>query len=516
MQNSATNLKASLSSWWFTLSLLLAIVVLNLLPETTHQQLNLKHSPINAGEWWRLFSCHLLHLSVNHTLLNFVGYLFVTFSFRDEVSPAREILILLISAIGVGAGIYYLNPEMYSYVGLSGAIYGVLVAFILIGLNRTPTLSLAFLTFIIGKFIFEYINGGSAAQTEEFIGGKVATDSHLYGALSGILPGVLFFLKDRKRLQHQDTQRFVDQFNEPIVRDLAWVLHSPSLLKIKNSDCHTIDRQQCLALANDFTEKLKELDKDPLPLVQFVEPEKLRLGVYFEKLIKFWLSKQTRFSLIAHSLKIEDEKRTLGEFDFIVKDNSTNKTLHWEVAIKFYLGTKSFDQGKLWFGPGIKDRLDLKVNHLLGKQIRLSEQPKAIQLLQQQGITIDDRMLFVKGRLFYPSYARRATYLSPNILSQDHLKSRWYSRREILDLKSCSQLGIPFWQRPLFHICAKNEWLTLHSINETPSYNFNELKAMIKQELGDRPVVIAIIIRDHEQSRFFLVPDDWQRNTETN
>ena len=511
------DLKHLLMQWWFTALVLAAILLFNFLPETTHQQYNLKHSPINEGAWWRLLSCHFLHLSLNHTLLNFAGYLFVVFSFRDEIPPPREILILIITALGVGLGIYYLNPDMYSYVGLSGAIYGVLIAYVIIGLNRTPLLSLGFLAFIIGKFIFEFVNGGTASQTEEFIGGKVATDSHLYGALTGFFPGVWFFIKDRKRLQREDTKRFVDQFKHPVVRDLAWAIHSPPLLDTQNSDCQTITHEQCIEFAADFRDTLTALDKAPEALVKFVAPENARLGVYFERLIAFWLSHQTRYSLISHNLKIEVEKRTLGEFDFIIKDNLENKTIHGETAVKFYLGTKNYDRANLWYGPGIKDRLDLKVNHLLEKQIRLSLHPQAKEFLQHQNINIDARALFVKGRLFYPAQARKPAALSPKILSANHLRSRWYQQNSLTELKSCSQLGVPvwqLWQHPRFHICEKDEWLTLNDLETTPSYNFEELKTRLKQHLKAQPVVVVIVLNKREHSRFFVVPNNWQSNTE--
>lgn len=500
-------------NWWFSVLLLGSILILNFVPENVHESLNLKHSPIDQGEWWRLYSCHLLHLSLNHTLLNFAGYSIVIFSFRDEIPPVREILILFICATGVGLGIYFLNPEMYSYVGLSGAIYGVLIAFVIIGLNKTPGLSILFLAFIIFKFSYEAINGSTSNETEKFIGGKVATDSHLYGALSGILPGIYFFLKDRKQLIKQSTLHFVNQFKHPIVRDLAWSLHSPPLLAINTNSFESISHEACIKIANDFLPKLKALDQNPTPIIKAIDSNILRLGLYFESLIKYWLENQSRYQLIAHGLTVYDGKKTLGEFDFIIKDTHTQETLHWETAVKFYLGIKDCNNTELWHGPGKKDRLDIKINHLTNKQIQLSHLKAAQNTLQENHIQIDRKQLFVKGRLFYPANIQTTPKTLKQQLATNHLKARWFTLDQLIAMKNTHALKLYPWQTPSFHVATKEEWITAH---QAGSLSFVELKTALVDKNLQRPVIIIVSINKQEHSRFFVVPNDWPKELESN
>lgn len=497
-----------LKAWWFSILLLSAILLLNLLSPEIENLLDLKHKPIHQGQWWRILSSQVIHLSFNHTLLNFAGYAFVVFSFRDEIPPSREITILLISAIGVGLGIYFLNPEMYSYVGLSGAIYGVLVAYVIIGINKTPGLSFIFLAFMVGKFTFEYFNGGASSETEKFIGGRVASESHLYGAITGILPGIVFYLIDKKKLNLVSTQHFVDQFKDPVVRDLAWTLHSNPLLDIKRDNFQSIQAKECREIAQAFLPTLSELDKNPEKLIESVKPSSTRLGIYFERLIKFWLETQDRFQLITHNLKVEDEKITVGEFDFIIKDNLLNETIHWEVAVKFYLGIDDCCKANQFYGPGKKDRLDIKTEHLTSKQIQLSNQLAAKNLLQEKGINIDRRVLFVKGRLFYPAPFNLNRTSSPGLLSDSHLKSHWYTANEFLALKP-SDLNHKPWKRQRFHIADRDEWLTFKC---EEGITFTALKSQIERNAFEKPTIIIVSTSNKETSRFFIVPNDWAAN----
>ncbi len=164
------------------------------------QALSLKREMINQGEWWRIITGQFVHLTTNHTLLNATGYIILCFGFRKEVTATEEMITLFIAAIGVGLGIYWFNPEMAWYAGLSGAIYGLLVSNAMIGTKKTPYLSAFFLFFVITKIIYEQFFAEPDRATAALIGGEVAIDSHLYGAVVGFIPGLFWVW--RRRVQN--------------------------------------------------------------------------------------------------------------------------------------------------------------------------------------------------------------------------------------------------------------------------------------------------------------------------
>lgn len=183
---------------WSTPLVVALVLLFSLSPVVLVEQLSLTQAGVAAGQWWRLLTSQIVHLSVNHALLNAAGFLIVSVSFRQDVAPLREIIILLFSMLGVGLGIYRFNPEIGWYVGLSGAIYGVLVHHLMLGARRTPVIALGFLVFVIGKVAYEQFIAGPDRDIEHFIGGAVAEDAHLYGVIVGAILGAVSVLPQKR------------------------------------------------------------------------------------------------------------------------------------------------------------------------------------------------------------------------------------------------------------------------------------------------------------------------------
>lgn len=180
--------------WWFSVLVMVVICLTTQLPDHIIHSLALVHDSVSNGEVWRIVTSQFVHLGFNHTVLNLVGYLIVSASFREDITPREEMIALGISVLGVGCGIYLFNPEIGWYVGLSGAIYGILTHYLIIGWRRSAILSLFFGLFLVGKFIYEQLIAGPDTVTAGLIGGMVAIDSHLYGAITGLVTGIISLL----------------------------------------------------------------------------------------------------------------------------------------------------------------------------------------------------------------------------------------------------------------------------------------------------------------------------------
>lgn len=180
--------------WWFSLLVMALISVTTLLPHSVVDQLALQRDAVTGGEWWRIISSQFVHLGFNHTLLNIVGYLIIATAFREDVTPAEEAVSLLLANLGVGLGIYFFSLDIVWYVGLSGAIYGLLTHNLIVGYRRSPILSIFFGLFLAGKFYYEQFISGPDTATAAFIGADVAIDSHLYGAITGFVTGFISLL----------------------------------------------------------------------------------------------------------------------------------------------------------------------------------------------------------------------------------------------------------------------------------------------------------------------------------
>ena len=183
-----------------------------------------------------------------------------------------------------------------------------------------------------------------------------------------------------------------------IVRDLAWVIVSPTLVSGHFSGVDWWDSAFLTSEYRDCLPALAQLDINPEPLAKYLALLKTKaLGHRFEALVAFWLELSPNYDLIDRNIQIQGEGRTLGELDFIVRDLRSDAVIHLEVTVKFYMGLKDLTDPMNWYGSNLKDSFGKKLEHLEQHQSQLS-------LLYPERINykIEQRCCLVKGRLFYP------------------------------------------------------------------------------------------------------------------
>ena len=171
-------------------------------------------------------------------------------------------------------------------------------------------------------------------------------------------------------------------------------------------DFQVLDDGWCRdALAADlplFEQWASELamGKSPLP-PDILEPGGQLLGKHFEALIAFWLEASPHFALRAHSVQLQDGGQTVGELDFLVDDLHRGRTLHLEVASKFYLAEENGAAWTSWVGPsGRHDTLGVKMDKLV-RQLAATRLPAGRAALQERRISDPDPVLLMKGWFFH-------------------------------------------------------------------------------------------------------------------
>ncbi len=217
---------------------------------------------------------------------------------------------------------------------------------------------------------------------------------------------------------------FINTLIDPAVRDLAWAIVSPGLIDASYPAYlnRVVDDAWCNAQLQRSTAWLASLDQEPLPLHQFIAARPTRrLGHYFETLIAFWLTHIPDTQIIATNLQVQDEQRTLGEYDFLFR-NASGEVCHWEAAIKFYLQVEASTEQRSFIGPGTRDRLDLKLGRVFEHQLRLGHTPAGSNALPL-GVRLDKTQAFIKGYLFY--HASTSNRLPIAGVSPSHLNGWW-------------------------------------------------------------------------------------------
>jgi rhomboid family GlyGly-CTERM serine protease len=139
---------------------------------------------LEDGEYWRLLTAHLVHLSAYHLVLNLAGLVLVAVLFPRLFSPGAWLAVGLVSAAAIDLGFLWNEPELEWYVGLSGVLHGILAAGAVAWWRRESKL-FAFLlsAILVGKLVWE--QGAGDLPTAGTM--PVVVDAHLYGAIGGAI-----------------------------------------------------------------------------------------------------------------------------------------------------------------------------------------------------------------------------------------------------------------------------------------------------------------------------------------
>lgn len=201
-----------------------------------------------------------------------------------------------------------------------------------------------------------------------------------------------------------DLARLVDRYEDAAVRDLAWLLFAPDLLRASHAGAELANPFESAAERDATLTWLDALDRDPAPLhAQSRNPKLTRLGFYAESLLEYFLTHGPAAELVAANVPLRRQRRTIGECDFLLQ-TARGARLHWELAVKFYLhiGDGSSGPTRLsdYVGPNLQDRFDLKHARLLTHQLALSSRAEFASLGFEGPW---QAQLYIKGRLFYHS-----------------------------------------------------------------------------------------------------------------
>jgi len=153
----------------------------------------------NEKQWYRFFSCALIHADVAHLLFNMFSFysfgVFVegTFSYLfGSLGPVLYLALYVISQFLCLLPTYLKHKDDYYYrsLGASGAVSAVIFAGIF--LSPLQKLGLLFIPIGIPGFIFGFLYLGITAYLDKKGGGGINHSAHLYGAIAGVVLLIIF------------------------------------------------------------------------------------------------------------------------------------------------------------------------------------------------------------------------------------------------------------------------------------------------------------------------------------
>ncbi|WP_201503020.1 DUF1853 family protein [Psychrobacter cibarius] len=235
-----------------------------------------------------------------------------------------------------------------------------------------------------------------------------------------------------------------DVYQRPYVRDLAYVLACPNVLTewldfAPHQNTHTVSvhsahfwKQQFAA----YQQRLEELDStnayQVLTRYLLKRPSPNRLGFHFEGLLSFWLEdgfarKLHPYETLASNVQLYNGKQTTGELDLILYNHQDKLTEHWELAIKFFMGSAPFAPEN-WVGINSNDNLQRKMTHMQTKQFRTVW----VDTEKHGQVNIDKRYGVIKGRFFLPINTTNFNY--PSWLAPSFPMHEWCDSNDMTNL----------------------------------------------------------------------------------
>ncbi|WP_193316073.1 DUF1853 family protein [Flavicella marina] len=218
----------------------------------------------------------------------------------------------------------------------------------------------------------------------------------------------------------------------------------------------------------------------------------LMLGKRAEQFFKHQINFSNRYTIELENIQIQKDKRTIGELDFLLRENKTLELTHVEIAYKFYLFDESQSGNEIdkWIGPNRNDNFHKKLNKLANQQFPLLFLPETKNQLQLKEKFIQQKLLF-KAQLFIP-YGK--TNLSFEKINLKAIKGTYLNIDTFVSLD---------WTNSYFHVPKKQNWLISPELNtQWASYesSIEEIKNSISNQKS--PLIWIKHTEDSTESMF--------------
>jgi uncharacterized protein len=237
-----------------------------------------------------------------------------------------------------------------------------------------------------------------------------------------------------------------------------------------------------------------------------------RLGRYAEHLLEFFLRYGPCQSYVASNLQIWRGADTVGEVDFLLRDNQ-QRQFHWELAVKYFVCQEVSNPTVANLqGPDSAETFDQKIAKIMGKQLHQKPPPPF-------DASTWHAAAFTRGWMFYRD--GQPAPLIPE-LAQNHPSGFWLERHEL------NQLGDSYYM-----VLPRSRWLSpatlgaaeaISALHQGRALGDIVDKQWAAQALGERNlggVLVCQMVLDgqslaakvdcwKEVRRGFVMPTDWQ------
>lgn len=207
---------------------------------------------ILAGEYYRLFTVGLIHVSFWHLFMNMMALYSLGKMLEPMLGWAKFLLILLLSVISGSLWVFILDGNVLT-VGLSAGLYGLMACEIYIlyvsGLMKHPQIRSQMLNMILINLLINLMPG-------------ISVSGHIGGFIGGILLSCIFIQVDKNHLKENAIKSSI-ALGLYVVGICYFCLMNttiPTTEQYKGTDVAVLEYYQDLHLTNHASKMIDRLD----------------------------------------------------------------------------------------------------------------------------------------------------------------------------------------------------------------------------------------------------------------
>lgn len=227
--------------------------------------------------------------------------------------------------------------------------------------------------------------------------------------------------------------------------------------------------------------------------LNFQLPNNLRLGHLAEKIVSQLIKASTNYNILYENIQLIEDKKTIGEIDFIIEKVKTKEVIHMELAYKFYLYDPSISSEPInnWIGPNRNDSLKEKLEKVKNKQFPLLGQLLSFPHYDKIEIGKISQALCLLASLFIP-YEYNGNF---NPAYQKAIKGYYLKVEEFLSFDHSEKS---------YYLPSKREW-GMNPAEHDIWMEFEEVEKEIKTSIQQKKA--PLVWREYEGSflAFFIV-----------
>lgn len=221
-----------------------------------------------------------------------------------------------------------------------------------------------------------------------------------------------------------------------------------------------------------------------------------KLGHLYEDALAVVLESTPQYDVLAQSLPIrQDAGHTLGELDYLLRDLSSDRTIHLELAVKFYLAVET-ETGLQLPGPDARDHYFRKLEKMRSHQLVLVEKFRDLLPEEFREQELDVQQL-VHGCIF--NHVHAASPVQAEFLNPNGRRGKW------LHAEECEAY---FGKNPLLEIIPKPLWPA--SMEVIAGLDLEEWQ--LEQDIDRCVMVRKAAGDDTENCPYFIAPNGYPFN----